>query len=204
MFHNLDQLRLQFERENLQEVNAKTCLGVLRTQFKEFFAFKGVNSLDYLNQLKQEDFKDYTGCKPETYRSNLLNYLDILEKFIDKRVLKYGELWMKESEMQMQEGKVDTIKLLDDSLFVMESSRTKSEKHDTSSRSRNDTYAEDADVRPKYDEEPLTEVQLTAKHNVLANEQQHTEQSKPIYDMYVLEMVDSNTTPDSTDMSNNG
>ncbi|GKC32171.1 hypothetical protein Tco_1039465, partial [Tanacetum coccineum] len=34
MLHNLDQLRLQFERENILEVNAKTCLKVFRTQFK--------------------------------------------------------------------------------------------------------------------------------------------------------------------------
>ncbi|GKC60020.1 hypothetical protein Tco_1087618, partial [Tanacetum coccineum] len=42
IFYNLDQLRLQFERENLHEVNAKTCLEVLRTQLKEFFASKGM------------------------------------------------------------------------------------------------------------------------------------------------------------------
>ncbi|GJU06349.1 hypothetical protein Tco_1122779 [Tanacetum coccineum] len=41
MFHNLDQLRLQLERENLHGVNAKTCLQALRTQFKEFLASKG-------------------------------------------------------------------------------------------------------------------------------------------------------------------
>ncbi|GKC50635.1 hypothetical protein Tco_1073380 [Tanacetum coccineum] len=37
MFHNLDQLRLQLEKENLLEVNPRTCLEALRTQFKEFF-----------------------------------------------------------------------------------------------------------------------------------------------------------------------
>ncbi|GJY64563.1 hypothetical protein Tco_0466023 [Tanacetum coccineum] len=50
MFHNLDQLRLQLERENLHGVNAKTCLQALRTQFKEFLASKGVNATDLLNQ----------------------------------------------------------------------------------------------------------------------------------------------------------
>ncbi|GJT05934.1 hypothetical protein Tco_0840396 [Tanacetum coccineum] len=45
---------------------------------------------------------------------------------------------------------------------------------------------------------------LTAQHNVLANEQQHTEQSEPIYDTYLLEKVDSNTTPDSTNMCHRG
>ncbi|GJZ44169.1 hypothetical protein Tco_0591424 [Tanacetum coccineum] len=41
----------------------------------------------------------------------------------------------------------------------------------------------------------------TTKHNVLDNEQQHTKQSEPIYDTYLLEKVNSNTTPDSTHMS---
>ncbi|GJY76761.1 hypothetical protein Tco_0481877 [Tanacetum coccineum] len=75
---------------------------------------------------------------------------------------------------------------------------------DTSSRSGNDTDALDADIRLVSDKEPRAEVQLTAEHNVLANEQQHTEQSEPIYDTYLLEKVDSNTTHDSTNMSNRG
>ncbi|GJX92976.1 hypothetical protein Tco_0347562 [Tanacetum coccineum] len=41
-------------------------------------------------------------------------------------------------------------------------------------------------------------------NNVLANEQQHTEQSEPIYDTYMLEKIDSNTTPDSTNMCHRG
>nr|GEV74198.1 hypothetical protein [Tanacetum cinerariifolium] len=40
MFHNLNQLRLQLERENLHEVNAKTCIKVLQTRFKEYFCLK--------------------------------------------------------------------------------------------------------------------------------------------------------------------
>ncbi|GKC23862.1 hypothetical protein Tco_1026012 [Tanacetum coccineum] len=50
----------------------------------------------------------------------------------------------------------------------------------------------------------MAEVQLSAEHNILANEQQHSEQSKSIYDTYLLENVDRNTTPDSTDMSHRG
>ncbi|GKD82268.1 hypothetical protein Tco_1349107, partial [Tanacetum coccineum] len=65
MFHNLDQLRLQLERENLHGVNAKTCLQALRTQFKEFLASKGVNATDLLNQGWQQDFEYFTLCKPE-------------------------------------------------------------------------------------------------------------------------------------------
>nr|GEZ71471.1 hypothetical protein [Tanacetum cinerariifolium] len=61
------------------------------------------------------------------------------------------------------------------------------EKHDTSSRSRNDTHAEDADIKPVNDKEPRAEVQLTAEHNILDNEQQHYVQSEAIYDTCLLE-----------------
>ncbi|GJS67910.1 hypothetical protein Tco_0682475 [Tanacetum coccineum] len=60
----------------------------------------------------------------------------------------------------------------------------------------------DTDTRPVNDQVLFSEVQLNAKHNVLANEQQHSVQSEPIYDTHLLEKVDSNTTHDSTNMCN--
>ncbi|GKC93812.1 hypothetical protein Tco_1159254 [Tanacetum coccineum] len=74
------------------------------------------------------------------------------------------------------EGKVDTSKALDASLVDTESSGTESKEQDTSSRSGNDAHADDADIRPIYDEEPMAEVQTTAEINVFATRQQHTEQ----------------------------
>ncbi|GKG32368.1 hypothetical protein Tco_0429878, partial [Tanacetum coccineum] len=106
--------------------------------------------------------------------------------------------------MQSKEGKVASSKALDAGLIVTECSGTKSDKQDTSSRSGNDTNTEDADIRPVNYQVPLAEVQLTAPHNVLANEEQHTEQSEPIYDIYLLEKVDSDTTHDSTNMGHIG
>ncbi|GJX88325.1 hypothetical protein Tco_0340339 [Tanacetum coccineum] len=44
----------------------------------------------------------------------------------------------------------------------------------------NDTNADDADIRPIYDEEPMAEVQLTAECNIFAIGQQHTEQPEII------------------------
>ncbi|GKD80065.1 hypothetical protein Tco_1342686, partial [Tanacetum coccineum] len=196
MFYNLDQLRLQLERENLHEVNAMTCLEALRTQFKEFFASKGVNSSDHLNQCWQQDFKEYMLCEPETYRRGLLRNLDRLEWAIFRAVIAYGVLRMKEDEskdVQMQEGKVD-----------MESSRTMLDEQDTSSMSRNDADTEDAVIRPVNDQVPLVEVQLTVQHDTLVNEQQHSVQSEPIYDKHLLEKVDRNTIPDSTNMCHRG
>ncbi|GJU32261.1 hypothetical protein Tco_1175850 [Tanacetum coccineum] len=97
------------------------------------------------------------------------------------------------------------VKASDTGSVITERSGTKSDKHDTSSSSRTFiTHVVDADIRPVNDQVPFAEVQLTAQHNVLANEQQHTEQSEPIYDTYLLEKVDSNTTPDSTNMCHRG
>ncbi|GKB56104.1 hypothetical protein Tco_0912290 [Tanacetum coccineum] len=78
--------------------------------------------------------------------------------------------------MQTQESKIDKGKALDDGLVVTESSGTKSKVQDVSSRSGNYTSVDDADIRPIYDEEPMTEVQLTAECNIFAIGQQQTEQ----------------------------
>nr|GFC67779.1 hypothetical protein [Tanacetum cinerariifolium] len=83
-------------------------------------------------------------------------------------------------------------------------SRTEPDKQDISSTSGNDTDALDTYIRLKSNKEPRAEVQLTAEHNVLANEQQHSVQSEPIYDTYLLEKVDSNITLDSINMSHMG
>ncbi|GJU95669.1 hypothetical protein Tco_1320425 [Tanacetum coccineum] len=70
-----------------------------------------------------------------------------------------------EQSLKMQDGKVDIGKALDVGLVLTESSRTESDKQDTSSRSGNHTtHVVDANIRP----------------------------------------VDSNTTPNSTNMRNNG
>ncbi|GJT12956.1 hypothetical protein Tco_0859998 [Tanacetum coccineum] len=264
MFHNLDQLRLQLERENLYGVNEKTCLQALRTQFKEFLASKGVNATDLLNQGWQQDFEDFTRCEPSAYRRELLENLDTLEAVIHRVVNTYGVLHMEngsqlhdeilhehqikssvkmqsqdiqinpvqamddslivskssliepennnafskseiETQMQRQEEKVDMREAVDAGLVVTESSGTKPDKQDTSSSSGNyTTQAVDADIGPVNDEEPFAEVQLTALHNILANEQQHTEQSEPSYDTHLLETIDSNTTPTSTNMCHRG
>ncbi|GJW93316.1 retrovirus-related pol polyprotein from transposon TNT 1-94 [Tanacetum coccineum] len=104
----------------------------------------------------------------------------------------------------LKEGNVDSSKALDVGLVVMECSETESERHVSSSRSGKDIHAEDADINSVNDKQPMAEVQLTAEHNILTNEQQHYEQSESIYDIYLLEKVDRNTTPDSTDMSHRG
>ncbi|GJZ81460.1 hypothetical protein Tco_0646454 [Tanacetum coccineum] len=87
-------------QENVHSCDPKTCIDVLITQFKELFDSKEVNASDFHNKCWQNDFKDYMGFEPKTYRRNLLWYLDELEKHIDERLLKCEELWMKEREVQ--------------------------------------------------------------------------------------------------------
>ncbi|GJZ70472.1 hypothetical protein Tco_0634022 [Tanacetum coccineum] len=117
MFRNLDQLRLQLERENLLEVNPRTCLDALRTQFKEFFTSKRVNSSEHLNQCWQKDFEDYMLCEPNTYRHDLLETLDTLEAVIHRAVITYGKL-----QLQSQDVQINLVQAVDDSLIVSKSS----------------------------------------------------------------------------------
>nr|GEU49867.1 hypothetical protein [Tanacetum cinerariifolium] len=82
--------------------------------------------------------------------------------------------------MQMQDSKIDTGKAVANGLVVMESNEKESEAQDDSSRSGNDTDADDTNIRPIYDEKPMAEVQLTDECNIFAIRQQHTEQPKII------------------------
>nr|GEW07858.1 hypothetical protein [Tanacetum cinerariifolium] len=67
--------------------------------------------------------------------------------------------------MQSKEGKIDSSKALDADLVVTEISRTESEKHDTSSKSKNDTHAEDAYIKPVNDKEPTVKAILSGADN---------------------------------------
>ncbi|GJW29273.1 hypothetical protein Tco_0046148 [Tanacetum coccineum] len=243
-------LRLQLKRENLHEVNAKTCLEVLRTQFKEFFASKG--NLDTLEAVIHRAIITYGILR---MKENEVNALKVNGKQLNEEILHEHEI-KKSFKLQSQDVQINSVQAVDDSLIVSksswielennnalsksvnetqlqhheslitksttleanlntdikaldagsvitESSGTKSDKHDTSNNSGNYiTHAMDVYIRRVNDQVP--EVQLTAQHNVLANEQQHTEQSEPIYDMYLLKKVDSNTTLDSKNICHRG
>ncbi|GJX19055.1 hypothetical protein Tco_0221732 [Tanacetum coccineum] len=104
--------------------------------------------------------------------------MESVKKSIDERALHKREYDNRVNERQMQtkEGKVDTGKALDASLVITKSSGTESGKQDTSSKSGNDTDADDADIKPVYDDKLMAEVQLIADNNVFATGQQHAEQ----------------------------
>nr|GEV77424.1 hypothetical protein [Tanacetum cinerariifolium] len=106
--------------------------------------------------------------------------------------------------MQSKKRKVNSSKALDAGLVVTESNETELERHVLSSRFGNDTHTDYAYINSVNDKQPMAEVQLSDEHNILANEQQHFEQSESVYVTYLLEKVDRNTTPESTNMSHRG
>ncbi|GJZ68146.1 integrase, catalytic region, zinc finger, CCHC-type containing protein [Tanacetum coccineum] len=97
-------------------------------------------------------FLQYTQLEILEFRDTLMQHMESVKKSIDERALYKKDL-------------VD-----------IESSGKESNEQDTSNRSGNDAHADDADIRTIYDEEPMVEVQTTAKINVSATGQLHTEQ----------------------------
>ncbi|GKC23890.1 hypothetical protein Tco_1026040 [Tanacetum coccineum] len=98
------------------------------------------------------------------------------QMFIKSRIYLDDEYVVNERQTHTTEEKVDTSKALDASLVDTKNNGTESKEQDTSCRSGNDAHADDAYIRPIYDEEPMAEVQTTAEINVFATGQQHTEQ----------------------------
>ncbi|GJX76485.1 hypothetical protein Tco_0323296, partial [Tanacetum coccineum] len=104
--------------------------------------------------------------------------MESVKKSIDKRALHKREYDSRVNERQMHttEKEVDTSKALDASLVNTKSSGTESGEQNTSSRSGNDAHANDTDIRPIYDEEPIAEVQLIDDRNVFPIGQHYTQQ----------------------------
>ncbi|GJS04166.1 hypothetical protein Tco_0320674 [Tanacetum coccineum] len=57
---------------------------------------------------------------------------------------------------------------------------------------------------PVFDKEPLEQVHTNDEYNVFAMEDEHNEKPESVTNTYIVKHYDSNTTPDSTNMSNNG
>ncbi|GJY25122.1 hypothetical protein Tco_0399848 [Tanacetum coccineum] len=154
MFINMDQLEKQLDKEEFQEIRSMASFKVLETQFQMFIKSRIYLDDEYVVMIHNY-FQQYTQLAIPEFCDTLIQHME---------------------SIQTTEGKVDTGKAVDASLVNTESIGTESKEQDTSSRSRNDAHADDADIRPIYDEEPMAEVQTTAEINVFATGQQHIEQ----------------------------
>ncbi|GJY44099.1 integrase, catalytic region, zinc finger, CCHC-type containing protein [Tanacetum coccineum] len=144
------------------------------------------SSLDYeTKEMTNKSFSEYTRIKAKDFRDSLLKHMSSVKKLIAERARSrtiITERVYYKGQLLTQKSKADMGIALDADSVVTKSSGTKSEKHDTSSRFRNDTHAEYADIKPVNDKEPMVKVQMTAEYNVLANGQQHTEQPEFNYE----------------------
>ncbi|GJS07711.1 hypothetical protein Tco_0364507 [Tanacetum coccineum] len=177
---NVDQLQKQLDKDEFQKDGSMTAFWVVNNQFQKFIDSKF--TLDYDSQMTDTYFVEYTGIEVQHFRDTLLQHLGNVKKSVAERTRhqRQYERRVKKRQMQMQESKIDTGKALDADLVDTESIRTDSTVQDDNSRSGNDTYVDDADIRPIYDEEPMAKVQLTAGCNIFAIGQQHTEQPEII------------------------
>ncbi|GKA63521.1 hypothetical protein Tco_0763127 [Tanacetum coccineum] len=177
MFLYVDQLEKQLDKEEFQEIGSMASFKVLETQFQMFIKSRMYMDDEYV-VMTRNYFLQYTQLEIPEFRDTLIQHMESVKKSIDERAKHKQEYnsWVNERQMQTTEDKVDSSKALDASLVDTESSGTALKEQDTSSRSGNDAHADDADIRPIYDEEPMAEVQTTAKINIFATGQQHTEQ----------------------------
>ncbi|GJV41360.1 hypothetical protein Tco_1419800 [Tanacetum coccineum] len=105
-------------------------------------------------------FAEYARIEVKQFREILLQHMSNVKKFVAERIhhQRQYDRRVNKRQMQTQESKVDTGKALDVGLVVTERSGTELEVQDESSRLGNDTDADDADIRPVYDEEPMAEI----------------------------------------------
>ncbi|GKD40378.1 hypothetical protein Tco_1260585 [Tanacetum coccineum] len=174
MFLNVDQLQKQLEKDEFQEDKSMAAFWVINNQFQKFIDWQYF--VDYESEMTEKFFAEYTVIKVTQFRETLLQHMGNVKKSIDERAQHKREydIRMNERQMQSNKGIVDSSKALDTRSVVPKSSRTKSDKRDTSSRSGNYImHAVDADIKPVNDQVPFAK-------------------------------VDSNTTPDSTNICHRG
>ncbi|GKD07270.1 hypothetical protein Tco_1186955 [Tanacetum coccineum] len=131
-------------------------------------------------------FMSLFGQDADTFTSTMLLNVDQLQKQLDKD--EFQEDGSMEALWYFVEYTGIEVKHFRDTLLQhmgnvkksvaerTQSSGTESEVQDDSNRSGNDTVADDANIKPIYDEEPMVEVQLIVEYNIFAIGQQHTEQ----------------------------
>nr|GEV36494.1 hypothetical protein [Tanacetum cinerariifolium] len=146
-----------------QDADTFTTFWVVNNQFQKF-----INSqftLGYDSQMTDKYFVEYTGIGVKHFKYILLQHMGNVKKSIAERTRhqRQYDRRVNKRQMQTQKRKIDTGKAVNDDLVVTESSGTKSKVQDDNSRSENDTDADDADIRPIYDEEPMAELKFRKK-----------------------------------------
>ncbi|GJR54739.1 hypothetical protein Tco_1405260 [Tanacetum coccineum] len=179
---NIDILETQLTKETLHESNFQTAFKVLKTPFEKFFTSVLIQSSSLDGTYSRKDFKAYTRMEPQAFKERILANFDFIQKYMIESILHNKEIeqQMNLIKLQIQECKVQEVKA-----------------SDASSRDKG------SNIRPSYDIEPMAEVPYNAEYSVFAVETQHSKQLENMNDTSLMEKVDSNTAPASSDMCEN-
>ncbi|GJW24524.1 hypothetical protein Tco_0038335 [Tanacetum coccineum] len=151
----LDDKKLQIQECTVQEVKASDAISEYKAQEHCMISFRLLHS--HLKLLSNNDLKG-TRTEYGFKRAFATLFGQDVETFT-------GIMFLNMNQLEKQLNNKDIQEIRSIAAFK-----------DTSNRSRNDAHADDADIRPIYDEEPMAEVQTTTEINVFATGQQHTEQ----------------------------
>ncbi|GKC03608.1 hypothetical protein Tco_0995218 [Tanacetum coccineum] len=184
MLLNVDQLQKQLNKDEFQKDGSMAAFWVVNNEFQKFIDSQF--SLDYDSQMTEKYFDEYTGIEVKQFKDTLLQHMGNVKKFVDKRTRHQRQYnrRVNKRQMQMQESKIDMGKVVDVDLVVTESSGTESEVQDDSSMSENDTDADNAYIRPIYDEEPMAEALKSGQHGHILNEISNKAKIKKEIDAY--------------------
>ncbi|GJS42920.1 hypothetical protein Tco_0567963 [Tanacetum coccineum] len=155
MLLNIDQLQKQLDKDEFQEDGSMTAFWVVNNQFQKFIDSQF--TLDYDSQMRDKYFVEYTGIEVKHFKDTLLQHMGNVKKSITERTRhqRQYDRRVNKRQLQTQKSKIDTGKAVDADLVVTKSNGTESKVQDDSRRPRNDTDADDADIKPIYDEEPV-------------------------------------------------
>nr|GEW98586.1 hypothetical protein [Tanacetum cinerariifolium] len=155
-----------------------TAVASSRTKFENAFNLEFKERMQKYTRFDAQSFKDAMIFNMDSIRKYMLEI--ILHQQWTPHLLKQKKLMQTQEDhsnpipslnvdsLKTQESTIDTGKAVDAGLVFIKRSGTESEVQDNNNRSGNDTDADDAYIRPIYDEEPMDEVQLTAKCNIFA------------------------------------
>ncbi|GKC82959.1 hypothetical protein Tco_1138676 [Tanacetum coccineum] len=133
LFHNMNNLEKQLNKETLHEQNSKSDLSVIKVQFDKFLHSKELKPSNYDGCHVRENFKDYTQMEAQSFKDLIIQQMDSIEQSIIERALHQQEIQkrltrLNDRKLQIQECKVQEVKALNASLGDTDSSGIVSKK----------------------------------------------------------------------------
>ncbi|GJT10695.1 hypothetical protein Tco_0857737 [Tanacetum coccineum] len=100
--YNMDRLEKQLDKKELHECDSKTYFNVIKTQFEKFLYMQSSNCLDYETHSKV--FSQYASRSTHWFKSDLICFLDAIEKDIDVRAHHEEALRNKQEKLKKEEA----------------------------------------------------------------------------------------------------